>query len=85
MIASQRRFRYVRVGYDSRTMNSWDGTIGEGGAGCEQKWYVREDYRGMLTLVLVGRETVTCRLRQDGQGRWLNYERMPIELIPAHA
>ena len=89
MIARQRRFRYVRVGHDSPIMEFLpDGTVGEGCAACEQSWYVLEDFRGMLTFVLVGGNTVTCRLRreEDGmwRGRWLDHERMPIELIPVH-
>ena len=40
-------------------------------------------------LAIAGEEGITCKLNQhdDGtwRGRWLVYERMPVELIPAQA
>ena len=78
-------FRYTRVGYDSRLMVfNPDGTIGDGAAGCEQRWSI-EEINGELRLLIFGDDRLTCVLsrRENGwRGHWEQYERMPIELEP---
>ena len=86
-IVHQRLFQYTRVGYDSREMEFLEnGTIGKGRAGCEQSWYVREEFRGTVSLVIGvgGRMTCQVRLGGDGawRGSWVIHERMPVELVP---
>lgn len=81
-----RRFTYRRVGHDERKL-CLDrlGLIGEGSAECERRWDVN-DADGRLTLTLSRMDRPTCHLvRGDDavwKGRWLDHERMPIELIP---
>jgi hypothetical protein len=78
------RFRYRRIGYDERRMELLaGGVIGRGRAGLERWW--RIDEQGCL--LIGGHSGASCRLTpgSDGvwRGRWLEYERMDIELIPA--
>ena len=57
-----------------------DGTISEGAEGCEQRWSVAGD-----TISISGKDGVICRCEFDGKiyrGRWTQFEKMPIELIP---
>lgn len=81
-----RRFLYRRVGYDERPMRlEPNGKIGEGAAECERRWDVNvDDGRVILTLSRLDRPT--CHLERGGdaiwRGRWLEHERMPVELIP---
>jgi hypothetical protein len=84
-----RYYRYSRIGHDERPL--WlrrDGTIGRGGGDAERFWFVRRS-GDAPTLVIGSETTVTCELRQDAggvwRGRWLDYERMPIELTPHRA
>jgi hypothetical protein len=81
-----RRFRYVRRATDERTLELLsDHTIGVGAAACERSWNLEEGNRA-LTLVIAGEYGEICRLRLevDGvwRGHWLQFEQMPIELIP---
>ena len=80
------RFVYHRDMRDHRLVSLLpDGRVGEGAAGHEAWWNLRETEAG-LTLDLAGHEGLTCHLRcgRDGawRGRWLRFERMPIELTP---
>jgi Mannosyltransferase putative len=76
-------FRYERVGYDERTLQLIeDGAIGEGSADRERYWSVNT-ISGRLVLSILGTDSVTCHLSLEGdtwKGRWLDCERMPIEL-----
>jgi Mannosyltransferase putative len=76
-------FRYERVGYDERTLHlQEDGTIGEGNADRERCWSVNT-IDGALVLTILGTDSATCHLSLAGdtwKGRWLDCERMPIEL-----
>src|SRR5512138_3831677 len=86
-ILETRYFQYVRVGYDRRRMEFLPGSrIGGGRARLEQTWHLLQ--RGNdVVLVIAGQEGSTCKLtpQDDGswKGRWLVYEGMPVELIPA--
>jgi len=75
------RYQYYRVGHDRRFMRlESDGTISEGAEGCEQRWSVSGD-----TISISGKDGVICRCTFDGKiykGRWTQFEKMPIELIP---
>jgi hypothetical protein len=76
-------FRYVRVGHDERMLRMCaEGTIGEGAADQECYWTVNK-IDGELVLTILGTNSATCHLRLENgiwRGRWLHYERMPIEL-----
>lgn len=84
---SGRRFLYRRVGYDERPLRlEADRKIGEGSAACERRWDVFLEH-GRALLAICGDSEPTCILQEDRSrgvwtGRWLNHERMPIELIP---
>ncbi len=85
-IVRLRRFHYVRVGYDRRVLELLPGNwIGGGKARLERTWHVREE-GGESVLLIAGDDGITCKLTRGGdhcwRGRWLVYERMPIELIP---
>lgn len=75
------RYQYYRVGHDRRFMRlEPDGTISEGKEGCEQRWSVSGD-----TISISGKDGVICQCTLDGKiykGRWTQFEKMPIELIP---
>jgi Methyltransferase domain len=81
-----RYYRYSRVGYDERPLLlRRDGTIGSGGGDAERFWFVRQS--GDERMLVIGSETkVTCALHPDAdgvwRGRWVDYERMPIEFAP---
>jgi len=84
-----RHFVYHRAGHDHRPMSLCaDGMVGVGAAACEAYWNLRETPHG-LTLDLAGLGGPTCHLRlgRDGvwRGRWLRFERMPVELTPQPA
>jgi hypothetical protein len=78
---------YNRVGYDSRPMTfRLDGTVGDGSAGMEVFWDIRE-IDGMLFLDILSHDALTCRLKLVNEntwaGRWIRFEEMPIELTPS--
>ncbi len=87
-ILSIGRFVYHRVGHDRRIIQLRpDHSIGEGGGGFEVTWQVQEGADGEPVLCIAGSTSPTCTLRRrpDGvyAGRWLIFERMPVELVPA--
>lgn len=80
-------YTYRRVGHDERRMVFWpDGKIGEGAAGCERVWKIEQTPVGPCLTIYGDHGGSTCHLQReiDGvfRGRWLNHERMPIELVP---
>jgi hypothetical protein len=81
-----RWFRYVRVSHDEKMLEFQpDQRIGCGSSRWERTWRVIPE-GPMSVLEILGDEYVTCRLthHEDGvwRGRWLRYERNPVELIP---
>lgn len=85
-IVAARRFRYVRRATDERTLELLpDGTIGAGAAAAERTWHLEPDAAGP-TLVIAGDYGEICRLTLDAdgvwRGHWLQFEQMPIEVIP---
>ncbi len=86
-LISIRCFDYVRVGHDRRRIELLPRSrIGRGRDRLEQTWHLVEK-DGQAVLVLAGAEGVTCRLSRHGdgvwRGRWLVYEKMPVEIAPA--
>jgi hypothetical protein len=65
-----------------------DQRIGYGNSDRERRWRVIPEGPTSV-LEIFGDEFVTCRLtrQEDGvwRGRWLRFERDPVELIPWHA
>jgi hypothetical protein len=79
-------FCYVRRAADERTLQLLpEGRIGEGAAAAERSWHL-EQAAGGPVLAISGEYGVICRLRLDAdgvwRGRWLQFEQMPVELIP---
>lgn len=79
-------FDYRRVGFDSRSMSFLpDGTIGVGAGRCESFWDLIQEEDESHLLISSG-DSVTCRLRRQKNGvwtgKWLNFERMQVELMP---
>lgn len=86
---SDRVYNYHRVGYDSRFMSfRKNGLIGQGHANNEVYWDLLF-YHKIPMLEISGNQGTTCLLQlgQDSvwKGRWLKYEKMPVELIPVSA
>jgi hypothetical protein len=85
-LARTRYFDYLRVGHDQRVIELRpDRTIGVGRARLERTWDI--DHSGEAPALLIrGESGLTCRLtaRADGawQGRWTQFEQMPILLVP---
>jgi hypothetical protein len=85
-LAAASPFLYVRRATDQRRLELLpDGRIGAGAAAAERRWRL-EQIGGTSELSIEGDFGVLCRLRleRDGvwRGRWLQFEQMPIELIP---
>jgi hypothetical protein len=83
---ASRWFRYVRVSDHERLLEfRADQRIGYGSSDRERKWRVIPEGPTSV-LEILGDGFVTCRLaRQENgvwRGRWLRYERNPVELIP---
>jgi hypothetical protein len=81
-----RWFRYVRLSHDEQMIELLpDQTIGHGKSRSERTWRVLAEGPTSI-LEILGNEYVTCRLtrHEDGvwRGRWLRFERYPVELIP---
>lgn len=84
-----RWFRYVRVSHEEKMIEFQPNQrIGYGSSRWERTWRVIPEGPTSV-LEILGDEYVTCRLtrHQDGvwRGRWLRYERNPVELIPWRA
>ncbi|HMP07490.1 MAG TPA: hypothetical protein PJ982_14160, partial [Lacipirellulaceae bacterium] len=81
-----RHFTYRRVGYDQRAlMLDHVGLVAEGAAECERRWSINHsDGQEILTISRLDRPTCHLALDGDGvwRGRWLEHERMPVELVP---
>ena len=83
MVQSAGIYLYNRVGHDRRFLELLpDGKVGDGGAGRERTWSIRQN-----RLTIFGPPTEpTCHLTFDNdgvwRGRWLDFEQMPIELTP---
>jgi len=85
-LGGSRWFRYVRVSHDERLIELLpDQRIGYGSSGTERRWRMVSE-GGISVLEISGDTYLMCRLtkHEDGvwRGRWLRYERMPVELIP---
>jgi Mannosyltransferase putative len=81
-----RWFRYVQISNHDRLIEFLpDQRIGYGGSRRERMWRMIPEGAASV-LEILGEECITCRLtrQQDGvwRGRWLRYERSPVELIP---
>jgi hypothetical protein len=85
-IVGTRRFRYVRRATDERTLELLaDHTIGAGAAAAERTWHLEDDSREPRLIISGDHgEIGRLRLTPDGvwRGHWLQFEQMPIELIP---
>jgi hypothetical protein len=85
-------FCYVRRATDERLLELLpDHTIGQGSAAAERSWRLEpgqssDQASAGPVLVLEGEYGAICRLALDAdgvwRGRWLQFEQMPIELIP---
>jgi len=81
-----RWFRYVRISDHERMLEFLpDQRIGYGNSDREKMWRVIPE--GVTSVLeILGDKFVTCRLtrHEDGvwRGRWLRYERNPVELVP---
>ncbi len=83
-------YEYHRVGHDKRKIElRSDGSIGEEDGKpkeCEYQWFARTDNNGDR-IAISGKVGIICDcVRVPGEtvfrGRWTQFERMPIELIP---
>lgn len=79
-------YHYHRIGHDERVMELCpDGSIGIGADGAERTWELSW-FGSQQQLSIFGDYGEICRLKlePDGcwRGAWLQYERMPIELVP---
>jgi hypothetical protein len=89
-ILQTRRFLYRRAGADERILELLPGyRVGQGRDRCECGWYVQENGQPCLIIEGVregGRLGPICMLSRhaDGiwRGLWLQYEKMPVELVP---
>lgn len=79
-------YDYHRVGHDRRRLELRpDGTIGEGAAGCELRWFARPG-EGTSSISIAGDYGVICTCTRDAdgifRGQWARFEKMSIELTP---
>lgn len=83
-VVATERFLYHRIGHDRRILRLCADQAIEGAGALEVSWHVRT--REQVELCICAARSVTCALteRPDGVwvGRWEQYERMPIELVP---
>lgn len=80
-------YTYRRVGHDERPMELLpDSGIGVGSGRAERVWQIEKTPRGSVLTIYSELGGPTCHLTPtpDGafRGRWLDHERMPIELVP---
>jgi hypothetical protein len=85
-ILRQRYYLYRPLGRDERVLALLPGgKIGDGRTEWEERWRLDVE-SGDRVLTIGGRVGDTCRLAlgADGvwRGRWLQYEQMPVELMP---
>jgi hypothetical protein len=84
-LLQSRYFLYRRIGSDERVLTLLPGQGIGGGTRWEQRWRVEVEQE-RRTLVVEGRDGVTCGLVRDPDGvwrvRWLHHEQMPVELLP---
>ena len=76
-------YHYHRIGHDERELELLpSGRIGIGAGGAEREWIVNQQNG----LIIRGSYGDICELvlETDGcwRGRWLQFEKMPVELIP---
>jgi len=79
-------YHYHRIGHDERELELLpDGSIGVGAGGAEKYWELRNG-SGIPRLTIQGDYGEICalQLERDGcwRGRWLQFEKMPVEMIP---
>jgi len=79
-------FIYRRVGYDQRAIVlDPNCLVGDGADECERRWSINHE-AGQEILTISRFDRPTCHLMQDAdgvwRGRWLEHERMPVELVP---
>lgn len=84
-IVSTRFFRYALKGHGERVLELLpDFRIARGAALMEKGWMLEEDKDGEAVLSILNDNGPTCFLRRDidqtWRGRWLSYDRMPVEL-----
>lgn len=80
------RYLYRRVGHDERPMVlAADGKITTGAGGCERAWKIEPTPTGPVVTIYGDHGGPTCHLRLAPdhilRGKWLHFEKMPIELI----
>lgn len=94
-----RRYLYRRLPHeafkgDERVIELLPGgLIGEGRAECESRWEINEDKtddgRPVMTLAICRSDRPTLIARPAGggrwEGRWLEFEKCPVEMIPESA
>lgn len=83
------RYLYRRVGYDERLLELLSGgIIGEGSASCERSWKLVPTPRDFAIGIFDETGGDTCWLAREEEsiwrGKWLAFEKMPIELIKQH-
>lgn len=81
-----KRFIYIRVGYDKRVLEfRANNQIGDGNAGLEKVWGVFVEDKKVLLKIGSTLDDPVCALEmgRDGvwRGEWNLFEKMPIELI----
>lgn len=76
------RYLYKRHGFDERSMELLpNGSIGEGQGGNERRWFTIGEQllisgdHGLIAVMKLDSRQIWC-------GQWLEFERMPIELVP---
>lgn len=82
-------FFYHRVGHDARLIEfGKNNLITKGKADNEVTWSIFH-ISGKTCLVISGKDSPTCFLRRERNGRWkgewMTGERMPVEIIPVNS
>lgn len=81
-----KRFIYIRVGYDKRVLEFRpNNQIGSGAAGLEKVWGIFVENKKVLLKIGSTLDDPVCALEmgRDGvwRGEWTKFEKMPVELI----